>query len=124
MADAWKSTCERNLRECFRCVQFSCVMSQFASMDEDFNWFAVHVFDDTVGHSWQTCVIVVGVCPVFCFASLFSLDSETKIWPGDLHFGGPLQVSSDKLENLMEAALDELGKISQHGSYPAGHPLL
>ena len=81
-------------------------------------------FDDTVGHSWQTCVIVVGVCPVFCFASLFSLDSETKIWPGDLRFGGPLQVSSDKLENLMEAALDELGKISQHGSYPAGHPLL
>jgi hypothetical protein len=29
--DAWKSTCERNLRECFRCVQFYSVMSQFAS---------------------------------------------------------------------------------------------
>ena len=31
VAVAWKSTCERNLKECFRWVQFSSVMSQFAS---------------------------------------------------------------------------------------------
>ena len=29
MADAWKSTCERNLRECFRCVQV--IISRLAS---------------------------------------------------------------------------------------------
>ena len=62
-------------------------------MDEDFNWFVVHVFDDTVGHSpcvtWQILCFCSGcfvwaLAPFLCFASLFSLDGETQIWRGDL----------------------------------------
>ena len=38
---------------------------------------------------WQSCVFLfwmfcLGSGPVFCFASLFSLDGKTQTWPGDL----------------------------------------
>ena len=67
------------------CTVFLCYVTicLHGSMDEDFNWFAVHVFDDTVGHSWQTCVIVVGVCPFFvllrCFLSIAKRKSGREI---------------------------------------------
>ena len=45
-------------------------------MDEDFNWFIVHVFDDTVGHSpcvtWQILCFCSG-CFVWALAPFFVL---------------------------------------------------
>ena len=66
-------------------------------MDKDFNWFVVHIFDDTVGHSpcvtWQILCFCSGcfvwaLAPFLCFASLFSLDGDAQIWPGDLRVAG------------------------------------
>ena len=45
-------------------------------MDEDFNWFVVHIFDDTVGHSpcvtWQILCVCCG-CFVWALAPFFVL---------------------------------------------------